>query len=180
MSKSICVFCGSRNGSNPDWIKQASALGSGIAQRQWNLVFGGGSFGLMGAVCNAALASNGKVTGIIPHRLTNKEGIAANLSELHIVNDMRERKAMMEKLSDAFVIIPGGVGTLEEFFEIWSGRHIGAHDKPIILANWNNFYDGLLKFLQQSQLDGFLTEFHLEKMTVVSSVEAIFELLESI
>ncbi len=179
MSKTICVFCGSRNGTNPHWIEQASALGSGIAKRGWHLVFGGGSFGLMGAVSDAAIKNNGIVTGIIPERLTGKEGISPNLSKLHIVKNMRERKEMMEELSDAFVIIPGGIGTLEEFFEIWSARHVGSHNKPIILANWNNFYDGLLQFIRQSQVDGFVTDFHLDKMQVVHSLDELFNLLES-
>ena len=178
MKKNVCVFCGSRHGTNPEWTTLADALGKGIAQRGWKLIFGGGGSGLMGAVANATLQNKGEVVGIIPKGLTSEEPVITNLTELHIVKTMRERKEMMDDFSDAFVIIPGGIGTLEELFEVWTARQVGFHDKPVILANWNGYYDKLLEFIHQSHRDGFLTQSHLAKLEVVNTLEEIFESLE--
>lgn len=178
MKKTICVFCGSRHGANPEWTDLAGLLGKGIAERGWGLVFGGGGSGLMGAVANAALKYKGHVTGIIPQGLTTEEPVINNLTELHIVKTMRERKEMMDNLSDAFVIIPGGIGTLEELFEVWTARQVGFHDKPIILVNWNGYYEKLLQFIHESHRDGFLTQSHLKKIQVVTTLDEVFESLE--
>jgi uncharacterized protein (TIGR00730 family) len=178
MNKKICVFCGSRFGETPEWAHLAKKLGEELANKEWALVFGGGNTGLMGAVAQGALQANGKVIGIMPEGLTKEEGIQQNLTEFHLVESMRERKDMMAKISDAFVTIPGGIGTLEEFFELWTAKYVGYHDKPIILANWGGYFDSFLEFISASHKDGFITQAHLNRIVVVHTLEEIVEALE--
>lgn len=174
MSITVCVFCGSRPGSNPSWSTASSQLGSEIAKHGWRLVFGGGGGGLMGDLARGALASHGNVIGIIPSFLTEAEAVIENLAELYVVESMVARKEMMIELSDVFVVLPGGIGTIEELFEVWTGNHVKAYSKPILIVNLNGFYDLLLQFTQQQFDDGFLIERHFSDITVVKTIpEAI-------
>ena len=178
MSITICVFCGSRPGSNPSWSTASSQLGSAIAKHGWRLVFGGGGGGLMGDLARGALASHGNVIGIIPSFLTEAEAVIEDLAELYVVESMVARKEMMIELSDAFVVLPGGIGTFEELFEVWTGNHIKAYTKPIILVNLDGFYDGLLAFANEVRSEGFLIEQHFTHLRVVNTVAEAIRLLE--
>lgn len=152
----VCVYCGSRPGGSPAFADAARHLGHEIGRRGWALVYGGGRAGLMGIVADAALAAGATVTGVIPDRLVQRELGHPGLHELLVVHTMHERKQRMAERADAFVALPGGIGTLEEFFEVWTWRHLGYHDQPIGLLNVNGFYDGLLAFLARTQADGFV------------------------
>jgi uncharacterized protein (TIGR00730 family) len=178
MEFTVCVFCGSRPGKNPNWASASQALGSHIASQGWKLVFGGGGRGLMGEVARGALSSQGKVVGIIPGFLTEAEPVLQGLTELHVVQNMVERKEMMIELSDAFIVLPGGIGTFEELFEVWTGNHIKAYTKPIILVNLDGFYNGLLAFANEVRSEGFLIEQHFTHLRVVNTVAEAIRLLE--
>ncbi len=178
MNKNICVFCGSRLGSTNQWSTWAKDLGQGIATRNWTLVFGGGGNGLMGQLAQGALHQQGRVIGITPHGLQTEQANMAQLTELHYVQTMSERKEMMSNMANAFVIIPGGIGTFDELFEVWATAQIGFHKKPIILANWSGYYDGLIHFLQQSVQHGLMSESHFEKIQIVQTVPETFSCLE--
>ncbi len=158
---SICVYCGSKPGANPLFTAAAVAVGNWIAYHGGQLVYGGGSGGLMGTVADATLAAGGRVVGIIPKALVEKEWAHHGCTELHVVENMHERKRMMAEHADAFVALPGGLGTLEELFEVWTWRQLGYHDKPIGLLNTAGYYDGLLAFLAQAMQRGFLGETQL-------------------
>lgn len=178
MEFTVCVFCGSRPGRNPNWASAGQALGSQIAARGWRLVFGGGGRGLMGEVARGALSLQGKVIGIIPGFLTEAEPVLQGIAELHVVHSMVQRKEMMIELSDAFIVLPGGIGTFEELFEVWTGNHIKAYSKPIILVNLDGFYDGLLAFANEVRSQGFLIEQHFSHLRVVKTVSEAIELLQ--
>jgi uncharacterized protein (TIGR00730 family) len=152
----ICVYTGSRPGSRPEYEQAAVSFGTLLAREGIGLVYGGGRLGLMGVVADAALAAGGEVTGIIPQKLLDLEVAHTGLSELHVVHSMHERKAMMADLSDGFVALPGGIGTLEELFEVWAWLHLGYHDKPCGLLNVCGFYDPLITFLDSIVTEGFL------------------------
>ncbi|MBI5268808.1 MAG: TIGR00730 family Rossman fold protein [Burkholderiales bacterium] len=152
----VCVYCGSRPGGSPAFADAARRLGDEIGRRGWALVYGGGRAGLMGIVADAALAAGATVTGVIPERLMQRELGHPGLHELRVVTTMHERKQRMAERAHAFVALPGGIGTFEEFFEVWTWRHLGYHDQPIGLLNVNGFYDGLLAFLARTQADGFV------------------------
>ncbi|WP_159074883.1 LOG family protein [Polynucleobacter acidiphobus] len=174
MSITVCVFCGSRPGSNPSWSTASSQLGSEIAMHGWRLVFGGGGGGLMGELARGALASHGTVIGIIPNFLTEAEPVIQDLSELYVVESMIERKEMMVDVSDIFVVMPGGIGTIEELFEVWTGNHVKAYSKPILIVNLDGFFDELLTFAKKQYENGFLIERHFSYITVVNTIpEAI-------
>ncbi|MCD2344645.1 TIGR00730 family Rossman fold protein [Ideonella azotifigens] len=153
---SVCVYCGSRHGSDPAFTEAARTLGRLIAERGWRLVYGGGRVGLMGEVADAALAAGGSVLGVIPQRLEAREVGHTGLTELVVVPTMHARKQAMAEAADAFIALPGGLGTLEELFEVWTWRHLGYHDQPIGLLNVGGFYDLLLGFLQQTEASGFV------------------------
>lgn len=153
---SACVYCGSRPGHQSAYTLAAEACGRDIAQRGWGLVYGGGSTGLMGTAANAALAHGGHVTGIIPQRLDAREIGHPSLDELHVVDSMHDRKRLMAERSDVFIALPGGIGTLEEIFEIWTWRQLGYHHKPLGLLNVAGYFDDLLRFIDRSQAEGFL------------------------
>jgi uncharacterized protein (TIGR00730 family) len=155
---SICVYCGSRFGDSPRFQAAARALGAAIAQRGDRLVYGGGRVGLMGTVADAALAAGGQVVGVIPDALMKREVGHAALSELHVVQTMHERKQTMAERSDAFIALPGGIGTLEELYEVWSWQQLGYHDKPVALLNVDGYYDALLEFMAQSHRRGFVSD----------------------
>jgi uncharacterized protein (TIGR00730 family) len=155
---SICVYCGSRAGALPEYGKAAEAVGREIGRRGWQLVYGGGRAGLMGVVADAALAAGATAVGVIPHSLMDRELGHRGLTELHVVDTMHQRKLMMAERSDAFLALPGGIGTFEELFEMWSWRQLGYHDKPLGLLNVAGYYDSLLGFLNQSKADGFMSD----------------------
>jgi uncharacterized protein (TIGR00730 family) len=153
---SLCVYCGSRHGAQPAYTAAARALGTAIGQRGWQLVYGGGKVGLMGEVADATLAAGGRVVGIIPQSLQDREVGHAGLDELHVVQTMHQRKQMMAERADAFIALPGGIGTLEELYEVWTWRQLGYHDQPIGLLNTAGYYDALLRFMAHSVDQGFL------------------------
>ncbi|MBT4741044.1 MAG: TIGR00730 family Rossman fold protein [Rhodospirillaceae bacterium] len=151
---SLCIFCGSRSGENPDFVRFAEELGKGMAESQVRLIFGGGSVGLMGAISNAVLSNSGQATGVIPGFLDDRE-ISHKSAEMIVVPDMHTRKRTMFEHSDAFCVLPGGVGTLEEFFEIITWRQLSVHNKPVILANWNGYWDSLVAMTENINKGGF-------------------------
>lgn len=163
---SICVYCGSRFGTSPAFLAAAQALGREIGQRGWRMVYGGGNVGLMGATADAAMAAGAEAVGVIPERLVNREVGHRGLTELHVVQTMHERKKLMAELADVFIALPGGIGTFEELFEVWTWRHLGYHDQPIGLLNVEGFYDPLIAFMAHTQQAGFVDE-HQQSMLAV-------------
>lgn len=153
---SLCVYCGSRIGGQPAYEAAARRVGSLIGERGWQLVYGGGNAGLMGTVANAALAAGASVIGVIPHSLMERELGHSGLTELHVVDTMHQRKTLMAERSDAFLALPGGIGTFEELFEVWTWRQLGYHDKPVGLLNVDGYYDGLLTFMDHTVAEGFV------------------------
>ncbi|QAU34724.1 TIGR00730 family Rossman fold protein [Janthinobacterium sp. 17J80-10] len=156
--KSICIYCGSSPGILPAYAEAARALAQEMVKGDIALVYGGGKVGLMGVVADEVMRLGGTVTGIIPKALLDWEVGHHGLTQLHVVKDMHERKAMMAELSDGFIALPGGIGTLEELFETLTWAQLGFHDKPIGLLNVAGFYDGLLSFLGQVVSQGFLKQ----------------------
>jgi uncharacterized protein (TIGR00730 family) len=154
--KSICVFCGSRSGSRPEYARAAGELGRVLAERGIELVYGGGSVGLMGTLADAVLAAGGRVTGVIPEALATKEVAHWGLTELHVVPSMHVRKATMARLADAFIALPGGFGTLEELFEIVTWAQLGLHQKPAGLLNTAGFFDALLALVDHTVTEEFV------------------------
>jgi hypothetical protein len=154
---SICVYCGSRHGARPAYTTAARALGQAIGSRGWQLVYGGGQVGLMGEVADATLAAGGRVIGIIPDSLKKLEVGHLGLHELHVVPTMHVRKQMMAERADVFIALPGGIGTLEELYEVWTWRQLGYHDQPIGLLNIDGYYDDLLRFMAHTVEQGFLS-----------------------
>ncbi|MGA1287777.1 MAG: TIGR00730 family Rossman fold protein [Rubrivivax sp.] len=165
---SVCVYCGSRTGIDPAHAQAAQALGRAIGERGWQLVYGGGKVGLMGVVADAVLAHGGRVIGVIPRMLMDREVGHTDLQELHVVDTMHQRKQMMAERVHAFLALPGGIGTLEELFEVWTWRQIGYHTRPIGLLNVGGYYDALLNFLQHSVDQGFLAAPQKEVLQVGS------------
>ena len=153
----ICVFCGSSMGLSPRYAQEAAALGKLLADRGIGLVYGGASVGTMGVVADAALAAGGEVIGVIPEALSSVEISHAGLSELHVVADMHERKAKMAELSDGFLALPGGAGTLEELFEVWTWAQLGLHGKPIGLVDVDGYYGKLVEFADHMVAEGFVS-----------------------
>jgi uncharacterized protein (TIGR00730 family) len=154
--RSLCVFCGSNSGNDPAYANAAHDFGVLLAKENIALVYGGGHVGLMGIVADAVLAGGGKAIGVIPRMLWDREVGHRNLTELHIVETMHERKAKMASLSDAFVALPGGLGTLEEIFEVWTWAQLGIHRKPLGFLDANGFYAPLLAFLDRAVDAGFI------------------------
>ena len=158
--KRICVFCGSNHGARSTYTDAAQQLGKALVSQGVGLVYGGGSIGLMTVVANAVLEEKGEVIGVIPHALSSKEFAHDGLTELHLVSSMHERKAMMAELSGAFIAMPGGFGTLDEFFEIVTWAQLGLHTKPIGLLNVEGYFDLLLKFVDYMQRERFISTEH--------------------
>lgn len=154
--KSLCIYCGSSNGASPIYTVAARNLAKEMVSDNINLVYGGGNVGLMGVIADEVLRLGGEVTGVIPKALLDKECGHRGLTRLHIVKDMHERKAMMAELSDGFIAMPGGIGTLEELFEALTWSQLGFHDKPVGLLNVDGFYDGLIHFIDHLVTQGFL------------------------
>ena len=177
--KSVCVFCGSSFGNRKEYEAAARATGAAIARSGLRLVYGGARVGLMGAVADSALAEGGEVTGVLPVALQEKELAHTGLSELHVVASMHERKAMMADLSDGFIALPGGAGTLEELFEIWTWGQLGYHDKPCGFLNAAGFYDGLLTFLDRQRDEGFVRAEMRDMVLVRETAEDMLAAFES-
>ncbi len=172
-SFSVCVYCGSRPGELASYAAAARSVGRFIGQQGWQLVYGGGRAGLMGAMADAALAAGATVVGVIPESLMGRELGHGGLSELHVVETMHQRKMMMAERSDAFLALPGGIGTFEELFEVWSWRQLGYHDKPLGLLNVAGYYDALLAFLKSGREQGFMTEAQIDLLQVSDDPQAL-------
>jgi len=164
--RTITVFCGSNAGSRPDYLAAAAELGRVLAQRGLTLVYGGASVGLMGQLADAALAAGGTVVGIIPEALKAKELEHRGLTELHVVDSMHTRKQMMASRGDGFLALPGGVGTLEELFEVWTWAQLGHHHKPCGLLDVGGYYDRLAEFLDHMVVEGFVRREHRSMLMV--------------
>jgi uncharacterized protein (TIGR00730 family) len=170
---SVCVYCGSKHGARPVYTAAAKALGAAIGARGWQLVYGGGKVGLMGEVADATLAAGGRVIGVIPETLEKLEVGHTGLHELHVVPTMHVRKQMMAERADVFIALPGGIGTLEELYEVWTWRQLAYHDKPIGLLNVDGYYDALLAFMQHTVSEGFLGERQQQMLQVNTDPERL-------
>ncbi len=168
---SLCVYCGSRPGSLDSYTLTATAVGQWIGSRQGQLIYGGGGNGLMGTVAMATKAAGGRVVGIIPHALAEKETANTHCDELHMVDNMHQRKFMMAERADAFLALPGGIGTFEELFEVWTWKQLGFHNKPIGLLNVDGYYNGLLNFMQNTVDHGFVSDWQMDFVLQSSSTE---------
>ena len=177
--QSVCVFCGSSQGLDPAYTEAARSLGRTLAEANIRLVFGGGHVGLMGVVSNAALEAGGEVIGVIPRSLVERELAHAGLTDLRIVGSMHERKGIMSDLSEGFITLPGGTGTLEEFFEVLTWAQLGEHEKPCGLLNVAGYYDPLLTVFDQMVNRGFLSEPNRDLVLVESEPERLLQRLES-
>jgi len=175
--ESVCVYCGSGFGTNPEHRAAAQRLGELLGRNGIRLIYGGGRVGLMGVVADATLAQGGSVVGVIPEHLQSREVGHHGLSELHVVQSMHERKEMMFKMSDGFVILPGGLGTLDEAFEMITWRQLRLHDKPIILLDNGGYWEPLLRLNRHIVDEGFAKPATLALYTVVSDVEAVIPAL---
>jgi uncharacterized protein (TIGR00730 family) len=176
---SLCVFCGSSSGIGPEYLAEASSFGTLLASEGITLVYGGGNVGLMGALADAALAAGGKVIGVIPLLLLEKEVAHMGLTELHPVASMHERKMKMALLSNAFVALPGGIGTLDEIFEATTWTQLGFHAKPCGFLNVAGFYDPLFDFIRQLVTEGFLNEKHLDSLLIESDPRRLLKRLSA-
>jgi uncharacterized protein (TIGR00730 family) len=172
---SLCVYCGSRPGNSTEFAALAREVGSWIGQHGGQLVYGGGHNGLMGIMADAALAAGARVVGVIPKALVEKEWAHTGCTELHVVENMHERKRIMAEHADAFLALPGGIGTLEEFFEVWTWRQLGYHDKPVGLLNMSGFYDSLLGFLQSAVKSGFMNAWQMGLIRTGSNAASLLE-----
>lgn len=174
----ICVFCGSNEGANPIFTAAAVEVGEFLVKRDIELVFGGGRVGLMGKIADTVLANGGRVIGVIPESLAQKEVAHAGLTELHVVESMHQRKALMAELSDGFIAMPGGFGTFEEFCEIITWSQLGFHTKPCGLLNSAGFYDDLIRMFDKAAAEEFVRPVHRELVLASGEIETLFELME--
>ncbi len=172
---SVCVYCGSRPGARAAYLAMAQALGRSIGKRGWRLVYGGGRAGLMGALADAALAHGAEVVGVIPDSLMKLEVGHTGLTELHVVKTMHERKHLMAEYADGFVAMPGGIGTFEELFEVWTWRHLGYHHQPMALLEVEGYWQPLLEFLRRSQGEGFINAEQMNMLRVADDVDALLD-----
>ncbi|MEM6707792.1 MAG: TIGR00730 family Rossman fold protein [Pseudomonadota bacterium] len=175
---SLCVFCGSRSGNDPAFETVARALGTLLGQRSVRLVYGGARIGTMGAVADAALAAGGEVLGVIPQAIADVEVAHEGLTELHVVGSMHERKALMAAHADAFLALPGGLGTLEELFEVWTWSQLGIHRKPLGVLNLNGYYDALAALLEHMIAQGFVRREHAALLHTATTPELALRALE--
>lgn len=173
----ICIFCGAHAGDASHYVEAAAQTARAIVRAGYGVVYGGGRVGLMGAVADAALAQGGEVVGVIPKALASAEIAHDGVSELHVVASMHERKAMMAELSDAFVALPGGFGTMDEFHEILTWRQLGIHDKPIGLLNVDGFYDPLLALYERMVRDGFVGLRTRRQFVTAASIDELLAIL---
>jgi uncharacterized protein (TIGR00730 family) len=174
---SLCVYCGSRPGDSPEFADAAQLTGRWIGEHGGQLVYGGGRNGLMGMVADATLAAGGRVIGVIPKALVEKEWAHTGCTELHVVDTMHERKRIMAEQADAFLSLPGGIGTMEEFFEVWTWRQLGYHAKPVGLLNLNGYYKDLLNFLSASVTSGFMSDWQMALISVDDKPTRLLEQL---
>lgn len=174
---SLCVFCGSASGQKPLYTETAVKLGQSFLKRDIGLVYGGASVGLMGAIADTMLNDGGKVIGVMPQSLVDKEIAHKGLTNLHIVSSMHARKAMMADLSDGFLVMPGGLGTMEEMFEVWTWLQLGIHEKPIGLLNVDHYFDKMLAFLDHVVDQGFLKAEHKNLIQVDPTPEGLIDKL---
>ena len=174
----LCVFCGSNAGQDPVYMETARLLGETLARNGIELVYGGASVGLMGAVADAALSQGGHVIGVMPQALVDKEIAHPALSDLRVVGSMHERKAKMTDLADAFLALPGGIGTLDELFEAWSWNALGYHAKPFCLLTVDGFWDGMIEFIDHATESGFLSARRREQLLVAATPELALEYLD--
>ncbi len=175
----LCVFCGSSFGAREVYREGAEAFGRLLAAHQLELVYGGAHAGLMGALADAVLAAGGRVIGVIPQALMDRELAHQGLTALHVVSSMHERKALMASLSDGFIALPGGIGTLEELFEVWTWSQLGLHAKPCALLDMAGFYSGLASFMDHVVTEGFLKPKQREALIVEANAEALLERIQS-
>ncbi|AZA62577.1 LOG family protein [Chryseobacterium indoltheticum] len=177
--KSITVFCGSSFGSDEIYKEQAILLGQTLAKQNIQLIYGGANVGLMGAVADGVLQEGGKAIGVLPHFLQSKEIAHQDLTELILVETMHERKTKMNDLCDGVIVLPGGYGTLEEFFEMITWAQLGLHKKPIAILNINGFYDDLIKLVQNMVDKGFLKQINQEMLLVSDSIDELLEKMKN-
>jgi uncharacterized protein (TIGR00730 family) len=177
MSLKVCVYCASSNTVDSHYFDMTESFARQLAMHHMTVVYGGGNAGLMGKVANTVLEEGGHVIGIIPHRLAGLELAHHGVSELYFVDTMYERKQMMTTFADAFVVLPGGFGTFEELFEIWTASYLGFHQKPIILLNHNGFYEPMMTWLNSMVKTGFVKESHFNAVTLVNTPEEAMALL---
>jgi len=173
--KYLCVYCGASERVNPQYYKAEEDCGKLIATNGFNMVYGGGRFGLMGRVSNAVIANGGHVIGITTHQLDNREGVQDGLDQVFVVDTMHTRKHQMAQQADAFVIMPGGFGTLDEFFEIFTWRQLNIHQKPIILANIDGYWDPLVSLFHHIINEDFARKEHEQFLHIESTLEGVIE-----
>ena len=174
---SMCIYCGSRSGANARFVAAAREVGTWIGAHGGQLVYGGGNNGLMGEVADATLAAGGRVVGVIPKALVEKEWAKHDCTELHIVDSMPDRKQLMAERADAFLALPGGIGTFEELFEVWTWRQLGYHAKPLGLLDVDGYYQPLLQFLGTSVQQGFMSDWQLALVKVTADAPALLRSL---
>ena len=177
--QSLALYCGSSVGNNPAYAQEAARFGEMCARKSLTLYYGGGSIGLMGAAANTALENGGKVIGVAPDFFTKGEVLATNITEMILVKTMSERKQLLEEKADAFVVFPGGYGTMDELFEMITDAQLGLHFKPIAVYNYLGFYDLLLKQLDKFMEEGFLRPFHHSLLISAGNLEELFEKLDA-
>ncbi len=177
--KSITVFCGSSFGSEDIYRAQAAMLGQTLAQHQIQLVYGGANVGLMGAVADGALNAGGKVIGVLPYFLQTKEIAHKQLTDLILVESMHERKTRMNELCDGVIVLPGGYGTLEEFFEMITWAQLGLHKKPIGILNIDGFYDDLIRMVETMVAKGFLKQINHDMLLISDSIDGLLEMMQN-
>lgn len=171
--KSLCVYCGSSPGRQPIYLESAQLLADALVSREIQLIYGGASIGIMGTLADRVLAKGGRVVGVIPEALAHQEVMHPGLSELHITHSMHQRKLKMAELADGFIALPGGIGTLEELFEIWTWSQLGFHQKPIALLNIAGYYDRLLSFLDHIENEQFFRSQHRKLLNVDANIESL-------
>ena len=174
----LAVYCGSAPGSDPAFAEATRATAAAMVRERIQLVYGGGRLGLMGLIADSVLELGGEVYGVIPQALVDIEVAHPSVTELHIVETMHERKAKMTELADAFLALPGGVGTLDEFFEAWSWNALGYHKKPFCLLNVNGYWDGLIEFIDHATESGFMSAARRRQLLVADTPEQALELLD--
>jgi uncharacterized protein (TIGR00730 family) len=177
--KSITVFCGSSFGSDEIYKEQATLLGQTLAKRNIQLIYGGANVGLMGAVADGALSSGGKVIGVLPHFLQSKEIAHQQLTELVLVETMHERKTKMNELCNGVIVLPGGYGTLEEFFEMITWAQLGLHKKPIAILNIDGFYDDLINLVKTMVDKGFLKQINRDMLLISDTIDELLEMMSN-
>jgi uncharacterized protein (TIGR00730 family) len=174
----ICVFCGAAGGRAPTYAAAARDLGGLLAKRGIGLVYGGGKVGLMGELADAVLEAGGRAVGVIPQALVDREIAHAGLTELHVVDNLHQRKALMAELSDAFLTLPGGIGTMEELFEVWSWGKLGLHGKPCGLLNVDGYFDSLGAMADRMVIEGFLEPVYREMLLIEERPDVLLDRLE--